>query len=250
MSWQPGHPLAYAHRGFSHIGEENTFAAFQAAVDLGYRYLETDARVTADGVALAFHDEVLDRLTNHTGRLRELSWAEVSRARVLDRHPIPLLEDVLGGFGTVEVNIDVKSHAAIGPTLDAIRRTNSWHRVRLAAFSHSRILLLRQASGPAVASALSPREVLALKASEALPIRAGLPQRPDLAAQVPGAAALHVITARFVAAAHRRRIAVHAWTINEPDEMSRLLDLGVDAIITDRADVLRDLLIERGQWPA
>jgi glycerophosphoryl diester phosphodiesterase len=238
--------VGYAHRGFAPDGAENSMAAFTAAVALGYRFLETDARATADGVALAFHDDRLDRVTNHTGRLRDLSWREVGQARIQGREPIPLLADVLGGFGEVTVNIDVKSDDAIAPTLAAIERTNSWHRVRLAAFSHRRLHRLRQAAGAAVASALSPIEIAVLKSGRSPRLPAG-----DYAAQVPaGRGPLALITPAFVRTAHAHGIAVHAWTVNDRNEMSRLLAVGVDAIITDRADELRDVLIGRGQWPS
>lgn len=245
-------PVGYSHRGFSPDGAENTIAAFGAAVALGYTHLETDARVTADGVAIAFHDPMLDRITNSTGRLLELSWAQVRQARVLGREPIPLLEDVLAGFPDARFNIDVKSDAAIGPVLDALRRTGCWRRVRLAAFSHRRMRMLRRAAGPSVANSLSPAEVLALKLGR-LRLPAGLTGGSGLpsAAQVPlGSAALPVITERFVARAHRLGLQVHAWTINARTEMTALLDLGVDAIMSDRADVLREVLIERGAWPS
>ena len=156
-------PVGYSHRGFSPDGAENSLTAFAAAVELGYTHLETDVRTTADGVAVTFHDPILDRMTNSTGRLVELPWAQVRQARLLGREPIPTLEEVLATFGEARFNIDVKSDAAVGPTLDALRRTNSWHRVRLAAFSHRRVLALRRAAGPAVAGALSPPEVVALK---------------------------------------------------------------------------------------
>ncbi len=242
----PVGPVGYAHRGFAPDGAENSMAAFAAAVQLGYRFLETDARATADGVALAFHDDRLDRVTNHTGRLRELSWREVGQARIQGREPIPLLADVLAGFGEVVVNIDVKSDDAVGPTLAAIARTNSWHRVRLASFSHRRLRRLRAAvSGTGVASALSPIEITVLKSGRRPRLPAG-----DYAAQVPpGRGSLALITPAFVRSAHAHGIAVHAWTVNDRTEMSRLLALGVDAIITDRADELRDVLIGRGQWP-
>lgn len=242
-------PVGYAHRGFSPDGAENSLAAFQTAVDLGYRFLETDCRVTADGVALAFHDSILDRVTNHSGRVRDLSWQQVNQARIVGREPIPRLEEVLGTFTDAFINVDVKSHAGIGPALDAIRRTGSWHRVRLAAFSHSRLLELRRAAGPGVASGLSPKEIMALKAGDRR-LRQRFASGADLAAQVPaGAGALRLITPRFIECAHEADIAVHAWTINRRSEMVRLLDLGVDGIITDRADVLREVLLERGQWP-
>lgn len=244
-------PVGYSHRGFSPDGAENTVAAFVAAVALGYTHLETDARATADGVAIAFHDPMLDRITNSTGRLLELSWAQVRQARVLGREPIPLLEDVLAGFSDARFNIDVKSDAAIGPVLDALRRTGSWHRVRLAAFSHRRVRMLRRAAGPSVANSLSPAEVLALKLGRLrLPVGLAGDRGLPPAAQVPlGSAALPVITDRFVARAHRLGLQVHAWTINTRTEMTALLDLGVDAIMSDRADLLREVLVERGAWP-
>jgi glycerophosphoryl diester phosphodiesterase len=236
--------IAFAHRGFSALEAENSMAAFQAAIDLGYRHLETDSRVTADGVAIAFHDHALDRVTNHVGRLRDLPWSQVSQARIYGREPIPLLEDVLAAFIDIEFNIDVKSNSAIGPTLDAIRRTNAWPRIRLAAFSNSRLIGLRAAAGPQVATGLSPAEIAALAAGR---LPASAPERR--AAQVPsGYRWLRLVTPRFVAAAHAREIPVHVWTINKRSEMNRLLNLGVDGIMTDRADVLRDVLQERGEW--
>jgi glycerophosphoryl diester phosphodiesterase len=249
MQWRQASPIAFAHRGFSPDGAENSMAAFQAAIDLGYRYIETDARVSADGVAVAFHDHLLDRVTNHTGALRQLSWQQISQARILGREPIPRLEDVLATFSDTAVNIDVKSHAAIGPTLDAVRRTNSWQRVRLVAFSHRRVLTLRRIAGPQMATALSPREIAALKAASRRRVGYPMPQDRDWAAQVPpGLGRLHLVDAAFIDAAHRQGIAVHVWTVNARTEMMRLLDLGVDGIMTDRADILREIMLERGQW--
>jgi glycerophosphoryl diester phosphodiesterase len=248
MSPTPRPVIGIAHRGFSPDGAENSMAAFQAAVDLGYRHLETDARVTGDGVALAFHDEILDRVTNSRGQLRQLSWRQVSAARIVDREPIPRLEEVLTAFSGVNVNIDVKSDAAIGPTLDVIRRTNSWHRVRLAAFSVTRLLQLRRIAGPHTATALTAAEVLALRYAP-LRLYTVPPRRTGLAAQVPPRVGpLQVVQPRFIAAARERGIDVHVWTINRRAEMIRLIELGVDAIMTDRADLLREVLAERGQW--
>jgi len=256
--------IGIAHRGFAPDGAENSMAAFQAAVDLGYRHLETDARVTADGVALAFHDEVLDRVTTSSGRLRQLSWRQVSTARIRGREPIPRLEEVLSAFGEVNLNIDVKCDAAVRPTLEAIRRTGAWHRVRLASFSAARLRRLRRLAAPGTATALSPVEVVALRHSRLGSLRGGWHGQPvhsgpaaappgsaGLAAQVPARLGpLQVVQPRLLAAARSAGIEVHVWTVNQRAEMVRLLDLGVDAIMTDRADLLRDVLRERGQWPA
>ncbi|MGX7679673.1 glycerophosphodiester phosphodiesterase family protein [Jatrophihabitans sp. DSM 45814] len=251
-------PIAFAHRGFSPIGAENSLAAFQAAVDLGYRYLETDARASADGVAVAFHDALLDRLTNHTGRLNALTWNELSQARIVGSEPIPRLEDLLGQFGHAFFNIDVKTAAVIGPTLDAVRRTNSWHRVRLATFSDRRLSVLRKVAGPYVATSLSPSEIVSLKLASVGPqvirsVPARLPVRRQFggarAAQVPaGPRWLRLVDRTFIESARERGFEVHVWTVNRRSEMHRLLDLGVDGIMTDRADVLREVLEQRGQW--
>lgn len=237
-------PVGFAHRGFAPDGAENSLAAFHAAVRLGYSHLETDARVTRDGVAVAFHDQMLDRVTNSIGTLTQLPWDEVRSARIMGREPIPRLDELLDAFPECRFNIDVKSNAAIGPTLDAVRRTAAWSRVRLAAFSHRRLRLLRAAAGPEVATALSPREVLACLA------RRLRPPGYASAAQVPtGWSRFSLVTEGFVQRAHALGIEVHVWTINERSEMERVLDLGVDAVMTDRADVLRDVLIGRDAWP-
>lgn len=259
----PFRPAAYAHRGFSPSGTsgfgarrdaENSLRAFGAAVDLGYRHLETDARASADGVAFAFHDAVLDRVTNSFGQVRRLPARQIEQARIMGGEPIPRLADLLAAFEQAWFNIDVKSADAIGPVLDAIRQTGSWHRVRLAAFSGRRLHVLRRAAGPAVATALSPQEVLALKSASRRPFARVPAQLRRLAdhdahAQVPAQLGwLGIVDRRFVELAHQLGLRVDVWTINDRATMIRLLDLEVDGIMTDRADVLRDVLQERGQW--
>ncbi|HEU5266898.1 MAG TPA: glycerophosphodiester phosphodiesterase family protein [Jatrophihabitans sp.] len=249
----PG-PIAFAHRGFAAgaaVGAENSMAAFEAAIAIGYRYLETDVRVTADGVALAFHDARLDRVTDRRGRLDRLPWETVRRARIAGREPIPQLCDLLGAWPGVRINLDVKSDLAIAPTIAALRRTGSVTRVCVGAFSTNRITVVRAAFGPALCTSLGPHEALRLK----VPIGARAPRPPgDLAgrcAQVPARiGARPFVDARYLHAAHRLGLPVHAWTVNDRAEMIRLLDLGVDGIMTDRADLLRDLLVARGLWPA
>jgi len=237
-------PHAFAHRGFAPDGAENSLAAFERAVALGYRYLETDVRVTADGVALAFHDAKLDRVTDRRGRIADLPWSEVQRARIAGREPIPRLEDLLAAWPEVRVNIDVKAPNTIGPTVDAIRRTGTLHRVCVGAFSTRRIEAVRAALGPDLCTGLGPRAALRLRA------RRPAPRYPGQCAQVPARIGRRAfVDERYLAAAHAAGLVVHAWTVNDEVEMHRLLDLGVDGIMTDRADVLRDVLAARGQWP-
>jgi glycerophosphoryl diester phosphodiesterase len=241
-------PHAFAHRGYAPDGTENSMAAFERAVHLGYRYLETDVRVTADGVALAFHDASLGRVTDRAGRIADLPWSEVRLARIAGREPIPLLADLLSAWPDVRINIDVKADATIGPTIEAIRRTDSLARVCVGAFSTRRIRAVQHALGPGLCTSLGPQAAMRLL----LPGAARPRRRPFSArcAQVPARVGRRIfVDERYLAAAHAHGLLVHAWTVNERTEMERLLDIGVDGIMTDRADLLRDVLAERGQWP-
>lgn len=227
--------------------------AFEGAVALGYRYVETDARATADGVLLAFHDERLDRTTDGTGRIAELPYARVSRARVGGTDPIPLLEDVLGAWPDLRVNIDPKHDAAIDPLVDVLARTGALDRIALAAFSDTRLARLRQRLGPRLCTALGPLGSAALRlASVGVPgASAAVRRSGGGCAQLPlQTRGVPLVDARLVRRAHDLALPVHVWTVNDADEMRRLLELGVDGIMTDQPAVLKQVLIERGAWPA
>ncbi|HSR23566.1 MAG TPA: glycerophosphodiester phosphodiesterase [Candidatus Eisenbacteria bacterium] len=246
-------PIAFAHRGGAAGGLENSLAAFSRAVDLGYRYLETDVHSTADGVLLAFHDRTLDRVTDRAGRVAELPYAEVRRARIGGVEPIPTLEELLGAWPHVRVNIDVKDASAIAPLVEVVRRTGAIDRVCVASFSDRRLAAVRRELGPRLCTALGPRGVAVLRAASthrlAHALAGGAAGRVPCA-QVPDRVGpLRVVTAGFVDLAHRQGQRVHVWTIDDAAEMHRLLDLGVDGIMTDRIDTLRDVLISRGCWP-
>ncbi|MDQ6696862.1 MAG: glycerophosphodiester phosphodiesterase [Actinomycetota bacterium] len=241
----PG-PIPFAHRGGAGEWPENTMPAFESAVALGYRYVETDVHVTADGILLAFHDDHLDRVTNRTGVIAELPWREVRLARVDGREPIPLLEDLLGTWPDLRVNIDPKHDGAIASLVDVLRRTGSAERVCLGAFSDRRLAVLRRTLGPDVCMSLGPRATARLRAASF-----GLPvgRVRGACAQVPRAfRGIRVTDRRFVDEAHRRGLQVHVWTIDGAEEMNQLLDVGVDGIMTDRPAVLRQVLERRGQW--
>ncbi len=245
LDW-PG-PLPFAHRGGASEAPENTMPAFEHAVGLGYRYLETDAHVTADGVLIAFHDDRLDRVTDRTGLVADLPWSEVQRARVDGREPIPLLEDLLGAWPDVRVNIDPKHDAVAEPLAAALLRTGAVDRVCVGAFSDKRIAKVKVLTGPGLCTSMGPREVARLlSVSRGGPGRGGI---QSACAQVPPRQGrVNLVTRRFVDAAHRFGAQVHVWTIDDRAEMARLLDLGVDGIMTDRPQVLKELLVERGDW--
>ena len=235
-------PIAFAHRGGASDVPENTMPAFEYAVGLGYRYVETDVQVTADGVLVAFHDNDLSRTCGRPGFISALPWSDVSTARVSGAAPIPLLEDLLGAWPDLRVNIDCKSDLAVDALVATLRRCGALDRVCVGAFSDRRIRRLRAILGDQLCSSLGPTGVATL--------RAGTMRRaPAQAAQVPPRQGrLTIVDRRFVDRAHRLGIKVHVWTIDDPDEMRRLLDLGADGIMTDRPTVLRQVLEERDQW--
>jgi glycerophosphoryl diester phosphodiesterase len=222
-------------------------AAFEAAYHLGFRWMETDAHVTADGVVVAFHDDRLDRVTDRVGIVAELGWAEVSAARIDGLAPIPLLADLIGGWPDVRVNIDPKHDAAVGPLIDVLRRSGALDRVCVGSFSDTRLDRLRAELGPGLCSSTGPVGVQAVKrlADGAVAVA----PRGAQCLQVPPAVGdLTLVDEGFVDTAHGLGLHVHVWTIDDPNEMVRLLDLGVDGVMTDRPAVLRDVLISRGEW--
>jgi glycerophosphoryl diester phosphodiesterase len=227
--------------------------AFEGAVRLGYRYLETDVHATLDGALLAFHDDRLDRVADRAGRISDLPHAEVRRARV-GGEPIPLLEDLLGSFPDVRVNIDIKAANAIERLVEVLDRTGARGRVCVGSFSQARLTRFRRLTHGRVCTSLGPLEVAALRAVSYAPAQSTIGGRvPALlrgaVAQVPVAQGrLPIVDPRFLLAASRRGIPVHVWTVNDPGEMTRLLDLGVRGLVTDRPRVLKSLLVERGEW--
>ena len=239
LDW-PG-PIAMAHRGGASEAPENTLPAFQRAVDLGYRYLETDVHVTSDGVVVAFHDKDLKRTTGRAGRISELTWDELSTERV-GGEPIPRLIDLLEAWPDARFNIDCKEASAADPLADLLIAAGALDRVCVGSF-HGRITRrLRERLGPDVCTSACRLDIVLLRAFGWVRTSFDAAQVPDKASVFP------VITKRFVARAHRRGIEVHVWTINEAADMERLLDLGVDGIMTDRPAVLREVLDRRRQW--
>ncbi|MFK5634188.1 MULTISPECIES: glycerophosphodiester phosphodiesterase [unclassified Ornithinimicrobium] len=249
----PG-PVPMAHRGFDLDGLENSMRAFDAAVRLGYRYVETDVHATRDGVLLAFHDVSLDRVTDRRGEIPELSWREVSRARIGGVEPVPQLEDLLGAWPELRVNIDVKSSGAILPLARAIERTRSHERVCVASFSDQRRQAVLMRLTRPVATSAGQTTAARFRAAAALPHLVRTPvltrvMRGVHGLQVPVRhAGVEVVTPSTIEAAHEVGVFVHVWTVNDVPEMTRLLEMDVDGLVTDRADLLKEVLLARGQW--
>lgn len=249
----PGSVLAMAHRGgATHpelAGLENTMAAFEHAVALGYRYLETDVHVTCDGELLAFHDEDLARVTNGTGLIAELTASEVAKVRIADEHDVPTMAQLLEAFPDCRFNIDIKARGAVPALAQLVARHGAHSRVCVGSFSHSRLREFRRLTAGRVATSASPLEVATFLSAPFGQLARSLTRGHVAALQVPHRSGpLPVVTRSLVRRAHAAGAHVHVWTIDDPEEIRELLDLGVDGIFTDRTDLLKDVLIERGLW--
>ena len=245
-------PHAFAHRGGAAHAPENSWTAFERAVKLGYAYLETDARATSDGKLMAFHDRTLDRVTDTSGPINAKPYREVAALRVAGSEPIPLIEDLLGAWPDVRFNIDLKDEPGITLLAGVLRRTGAWDRVCVTSFSGRRLRAARGQLGRPVCMATSPAVIAAVRYAigavsqgrQAGLLARRLAQWQVRCAQVPE----WMASGSFVRRAHALGLDVHVWTVNDRAEMSRLLDLGADGIMTDDIETLREVLIERGQW--
>jgi glycerophosphoryl diester phosphodiesterase len=250
LDW-PG-PIAFAHQGGAAEFPSNTMKSFQSAVDMGYRYLETDLHVTKDGVLIVFHDDTLDRLTDHVGTIADLPWSVVQQARVSGTEPIPRFEDVLEALPDIRFNIEPKVDAAVPPFIDAVKKMGVTDRVCAASFSSGRLTKIRKELGPDICTAMGVADTVRLRIGSWLPLGpvsrwiahtgAACAQEPVKQSFVP------VADHRLVKLAHEMGLVVHVWTIDDAAEMNRLLDLGVDGIMTDRPSVLKEVLVQRNQW--
>ena len=249
----PRRPLAFAHRGgATHpevIGLENTLVAFRHAASLGYTYLETDVHATRDGVLLAFHDTVLDRVSDTSGGVTDATYDEIRRVRIGGQEPIPTLAELFDALPHARFNIDLKAASAVALLARLIDDRQAHDRVLVGSFSQRRLDRFRRLTDGRVPTSASPLEVLAFRFLPSGRLADLLTRRRVAALQVPHRRGpVTVTTAGLVRRAHRAGKHVHSWTVDDPDEMIVLLDRGVDGLMTDRTDILRDVLVRRGQW--
>jgi glycerophosphoryl diester phosphodiesterase len=253
-------PVAIAHRGSRVLWPENTDTSFRGAYELGCRHFETDVRLTADGVLVCFHDPTVDRTTNAIGRVERMTLSELQSLDAGYRHGtsdgfpyrqtgvrVPTLEWLLTSFPDTSVVVDMKSDGLAGPLAALIEDLGAHERLIVGSFSDARLVEFRQATNGKVATSVGPTAarfwVLASRVG-----RRG--SRDAACLQVPTHnRGVRVVDEKLVAAAHDAGLHVHAWTVNERAEMIRLLDMDVDGLITDRPDILKDVLTERGEWP-
>ncbi|MBX6390657.1 MAG: glycerophosphodiester phosphodiesterase [Frankia sp.] len=280
------HPdvIPFAHRGGVGPWPENSWSAFENAVRLGYRYLETDVRVTRDEVVMIMHDPALDRVADRTGALGELSAAEAARVRLRppenaggasagDGEPIPRLDELLDRWPDVRFNLDVKEGQALEPTIEVLRRANAFGRVCVTSFDDAVAAEARRLAGEQLCVGAGMSAIVAARVRSFLHRSAGgwrarrsgedaeSARRRQRARQAVRALAARdvvqvpvsyrrvpVCDARFVRYMNAVGLPVHVWTVNDEDSMLALLCLGVHGLMTDHPELLRDVLRREGRW--
>lgn len=243
----PAAPRVLAHRGLALEAPENTLLAFAAALNAGATHLETDVHGAADGVAMISHDPDLTRLAGRAVRVEQLTSHELRRVQLGAAQGYCSLAELLDAFPDARVNVDVKARSAIPGTIAAIRDARATDRVLVGSFSETRRRAVADALPGVATSASSPAARAAVLAAI---VGAGPGVRRALrglhAIQIPPRLGrVATLTAATVERFHAAGVEVHAWTINDPAEMHRLLDLGVDGIVSDRADLAVGALRDR-----
>lgn len=251
-------PFAIAHRGSKLLWPENTRLAFASAVDAGFRWLETDLHMSSDGHIMCIHDSTLDRTTDQTGPVSALTRAELARVDAAHHfesegdfpergrgHGVPALDDMLAEFSDCRFVVDLKQDSLAQSLWALISRLGVEERVIVGSFSDRRLREFRSISQGAVATSAGPRAVARVLATATVlspPLLADALQVPMAARGIP------IVTERSVRRFHDAGYQIHVWTVNSSKQMHRLLGMGVDAIITDRPETLKAVMIERGAW--
>ena len=237
-----------AHRGLAIDAPENTLLAFAKALAAGATHLETDVHASADGVAILSHDPDLFRLTGRHVRIDQLTSAELARIDLGDGQNFATLAAALDAFPDARFNIDVKAAAAVVPTIEAVHKARAEHRVLIGSFSNARRLAVVRRLPGVVTSVSSRGAVLATWAGAlGMPWLTRWALKGIQAVQLPERIlGVRTTSHRVLGAFHSAGVEVHIWTINDPAVMNRLLDAGVDGIVSDRADVALGVLALRG----
>lgn len=248
-------PIPVVHRGAAGGRSadlvENTLSAFQRAHSLGFRYFETDVRVTADGVLVASHDASLRRVAGERVRVGDVTWEALSQIPV-GGEPLPRLADLLDTFPDVSFNVDPKADAAIRPLVNILLERDVLDRVCVASFSDRRLRWMRAALGRQVCTAAGPRELSMAATQVASGRRLDLPGVDVL--QIPRWMSRRMFERRgksidLLAAAQRVEMPVHVWTVNDGPDMQRLLARGVGGVMSDDTALLLEVFGQHGWQP-
>ncbi len=247
-------PLAFVHRG-GDPARENTMAAFEDAVAMGYRYVEIDVRTAACGTLVVFHDETLDRITDGAGPLSAKTWEELSALRLrASGEPLLRFEELLARWDDVHLNVDLKDAESVDEFARLVEEHGAHDRVLAASFNDARRHRVLKALGRKVATSGGwvSTALIVLLGPLGMMGRLGRRVAEIDCVQVPiTQGRVRVVTPGFIRRCHQAGLQVHVWVVDEPAEMHRLLDMGVDGLMTDDAAALAQVMQERGGavWP-
>ena len=228
-----------AHRGGSEEAPENTLESFGYAIGLGSSYIETDVQLSADGIPYIFHDDDLSRLLNMNVKFNSLHSDQIEKLRLFESYQIPKLETALIQFPNALFQIDLKTDEVALPAMKVIESLNAFDRICIASFSSNRLQKVRK-KFPDTCLSMGPKEILKL-----LLASFGLYNKTIYGdcLQVPVYHyGIKLVTRRFVKYVQSIGLKIHVWTINDENTMRKLIDLGVDGIITDRPKLLKEVL--------
>ena len=238
--------LAFAHRGGNEFAPENSFRAFKSAVDIGYKYLETDVHLTKDGFLIAFHDDTLDRVTDKSGLIRDLTLSEVKKAKIAGTDEIPLLSELLNSFTDCFFNIDCKVDETVQPLINLINNKDFINRVCIGSFSQKRINFIRKSLGKEVKTSMGPAEVILSKFLSYTSL--GYNFKSSYTSIPIRRYGINLLEERNIKYLKSNNQKVIAWTINDEDQMKMLINIGIDGIMTDNLTLLKKVLIEENLW--
>ena len=228
-----------AHRGGSEEAPENTLESFSYAIGLGSSYIETDVQLSADGIPYIFHDDDLSRLLNMEVKFNSLHSDQIEKLKLFESYQIPKLETALTQFPNALFQIDLKTDEVALPAMKVIENLNAFDRICIASFSSNRLQKVRK-KFPDTCLSMGPKEILKL-----LLASFGLYNKTIYGdcLQVPiYHYGIKLVTRRFVKYVQSIGLKIHVWTINDENTMRKLIDLGVDGIITDKPKLLKELL--------
>jgi glycerophosphoryl diester phosphodiesterase len=234
----------FVHRGGDEVETENTLEAFQYSSELGFVFIETDVQATKDGHVVIFHDYNLKRMAGLNSKIGDLTLAQVKSIELLEGGKIPLLSEALESFPELRFNIDIKTEDALSGTVQIIKDMECLEKVCLASFSSSRLERIRKLAGQKACTSSGQMEIFKLMCQSI-----GFPLKTTAGhcAQVPVSQwGVPVITKNFIQTAQKESKLVHVWTIDDEEQMYKLIDLGVDGLMTDKPTVLKRALTKRG----
>ena len=238
--------MAFAHRGGTEFAPENTYEAFSSAVGIGYKYLETDVHPNADNKLMAFHDSSVDRVTNYKGKICNFTSSELKKIKVKEKFQIPFLEDLIESFSKSFFSIDMKSDQSVKPLIKLIKSMNAVDRVCFASFSQDRIDYVRDEFDNKCITSMGPREIIKTKISSIINFKQKI--IPKISSLPISRYRIKLLNKRHINFLKSLNIKVIAWTINDVEAINKLIDLGVDGIMTDNISVLKKILIKKNIW--